>query len=96
MRVIPGGNFPRWVSLISFCLVIVSEAACRFHLCVQKRYPFFLKEATDGVFKASMCIHTRAQCLAQSSPLFPLAVEMWEEKVGTDNSESTFLLKAQV
>lgn len=95
MRVIPGGNFPRWVSLISFYWVIVSEAACRFHLCVQKRYPFF-KEGTDGALKASTYIYTRAQCLAQCSPLFPLAVEMGEEKVGTNYNESTFLLKAHV
>lgn len=44
----------------------------------------FLKEATDGVLKASTCIYTRAQCPAQCSPLFPLAVEMGEEKVGTN------------
>lgn len=78
---IPWGNFPRWVSLISFCLVRVSEAACRFHLCVQRRYPLF-QEATDGVHKASTCIYTRAQCLAQCSLFFPLALEAGEEKVG--------------
>lgn len=68
------GNFPRLVCLISFCLVSVSEAACRFHLSVQTRHLFYW-EATEGVQEASRCIHTRAQCLTQRCPLFPLAVE---------------------
>lgn len=94
--VIPWGLFPRWVSLISFCLVTLSEAACRFSLCIQKRCLSDWDPQMEFTRPAEAYIQGRSawhSVLSYSSWL----LRPGQEKVGTIQQKSiNILLKTQV